>query len=398
MDSYIHRLLSHNIHQYLLNFSVVGLTGPRQAGKSTLLNHEFLKDYEYISFDDREMLDFFLDDPKRFMAKYRHKIIFDEVQKAPAIFDAIKLIVDQNRLEYGQFLVTGSCQFSMLQSITESLAGRIGLLTLMPLQYSEIQKDELLPLSLYKGGYPELVRRSYHFSDEWYKSYLTTYLERDVRHILNIGDLRSFHNLIKLLASQVSQELHLNKLATDIGVSATTVKRWLHVLEASYIIFFLQPFYKNYGKRIVKSPKIYFCDPGLVAFLTKMTTEDFFHDGPFAGALFENFIVSETKKNIYHNNLNHDMYYLRTEHGVEIDLILDKGRTKDLIEIKHSSTFKSSMFKSIDIFKEPTDHAKIIYTGKSFSHSPNMEVLNYHDYLKNTAITDIKSFSKSEEI
>jgi len=381
MTGYIHRYLSDHIQKYLLNFPVVGLTGPRQAGKSTLLQHDFFKDYDYVSFDDRETLDLFLNDPKRFIGRYSHKVIFDEVQKAPKIFDDIKLIVDQNRHQYGQFILTGSCQFTMLPSITESLAGRIGLLTLMPLQYAEITEQSLLPLSLYKGGYPELVSRHYQFVDEWYRAYLTTYLERDVRQILNIGDLSSFHHLLKLLAAQVSQQLHLNKLATNIGVSVTTIKRWLHVLEASYIIFFIQPFYNNYGKRLTKSPKIYFHDPGLVAFLLRMTTEDLFHNGPFAGSLFENFVIAESKKNIYHNNLNQELYYLRTDHGVEIDLIIDKGVTKDLIEIKHSATFNSGMLKAIDLFREEFDTAKIIYTGKSFDYDQSIKAIHYHDYL-----------------
>lgn len=378
---YYHRNLAQHLRAYLEAFPVVAITGPRQAGKSTLLTQELKDEFTYVTFDDRDMVEQFHHDPNRFMKRYKNKVIFDEVQKVPEIFDAIKLIVDKNRDEYGQFILTGSTQFTMIKSITESLAGRIGLLTLLPLQYSEMP-EQARAQSLYKGGYPELIKRQFKYSDDWYKSYLTTYLEKDVRQLLNIGNIKDLNNLIKLLAAQVSQQLNYTGLASDLGVSVTTIKRWISILETSYIIFLLPPFYNNYGKRITKRSKLYFYDPGLVAYLTRITTEELFHLGPMTGALFENYIISEVKKKICHSNSHADLYYLRTEHGVEVDLIIDHTSHKEWIEIKHNSTFKSQMFKPILTFMEPTDSGKLIYTGNTQHYDENLKIVNYEDFLK----------------
>ncbi len=377
---YYHRDLADHLREYLQAFPVVAITGPRQAGKSTMLAQELGDKFTYVTFDDRDMVDQFYDDPSRFMKRYKNKIIFDEVQKVPEIFDAIKLIVDKNRDEYGQFILTGSSQFTMLKPITESLAGRIGLLTLLPLQYSEMP-ERAQAQSLYKGGYPELIKRQFKHSDDWYKSYLTTYLEKDVRQILNIGNIKDLNNLIKLLASQVSQQLNFTSLASDLGLSVTTIKRWITILETSYIIFLLPPFYNNYGKRITKRSKIYFYDAGLVAYLTRITTDELFHHGPMTGALFENYIISEVKKKICHSNSHADLYFLRTEHGVEVDLVIDYTSYKKWIEIKHNSTFKSQMLKPALTFMQPTDFCRLVYTGNTRDYDENIEIMNYQDFL-----------------
>jgi len=381
MQKYYPRILADQLIKYLDAFPIVGITGPRQAGKSTLLKHVLKEEFRYVTFDDREVVDQFYNDPKYFMSRYNNKVIFDEVQKVPEIFDAIKLVVDQNRDEYGQFILTGSSQFTMLKSITESLAGRIGLLTLLPLQYTEMPQ-ELQEQSLYKGSYPELVKRQFQYSDDWYKSYLTTYLEKDVRQLLNIGNITELSNLIKLLAAQLSQRINFSSLAGDIGVSVPTIKRWIAILEASYIIFLLPPFYNNFGKRITKQPKLYFYDTGLAAYLTRMTTEELFHKGPMTGALFENYIISETKKKIFHANSHAQLYFLRTEHQTEVDLIIDYTHYKEWIEIKHNSTFKPQMLKSIQSFIQPSDKGLLIYCGSTQDYARNLIRVNYHDYLQ----------------
>lgn len=384
MKEYYERELAKHLKDYLHAFPVVGITGPRQAGKSTLLMRELGNQYRYVTFDDREKMEQFYHDPKRFMKLYHNKVIFDEVQKVPEIFDAIKLIVDQNREEYGQFILTGSSQFTMIKSITESLAGRIGLLNLLPLQYSEIP-EQARNESLYKGGYPELIKRQFKYSDDWYKAYLTTYLEKDVRQLLNIGNVKDLHNLIRLLAAQVSQQLNVTQLALDIGVSVTTIKRWISILEASYIIFLLPPFYNNYGKRITKRSKLYFYDPGLIAYLTRITTDELFHEGPMTGALFENYVISEVKKKISHSNTHADLYFLRTEHGVEVDLIIDHISYKEWIEIKHNSTYKSSMVKALFTFMGSGDEGYLIYMGPT-QDEPPIKRMNYEDFLRRDKI------------
>lgn len=378
--SYTTRIIEKSLSNYLTAFPVVGLTGPRQSGKSTVLQHCLSANYRYVSFDDRETINLFYDDPKRFMKQFNNHIIFDEAQKVPEIFDAVKLLVDTRRQEYGQFILTGSSQFNMMQSITESLAGRIGLLTLLPFQASEIP-EALREESIYTSSYPELVTRKFYLSDDWYRSYLTTYLEKDVRQISQVGNIRDLNVLIRLLAINVGQQLHLSDLSKEIGVSVSTVKRWISILEASYIIFLLPPFYKNYGKRICKTPKVYFYDTGLVSHLTRTTTQDLFENGPMLGKIFENYIVSEMKKRLSHENISADLYYYRTQHGVEVDLIIDYVTHKKWIEIKASHTLKSSMFSAMQGLMEPQDSGVLVYRGQSKLYDDSLVAENYKEFL-----------------
>ena len=375
---YRKRVLQKKLLEYLAYFPVVGLTGPRQSGKSTLLTHT-LKDYTYVTFDDPMLIDLFSSDPKKFLRIYQNKIIFDEVQKVPDLFNLIKMAVDQDRQTPGKYILTGSSQFTFIKGVTESLAGRIGLLSQLPFQISELPKKSL-EQAIYNGSYPELVNRDYALSDDWYASYLDTYITKDVSALLNIGDKRDFLRLIRLLAANTSQILNMSRFATDIGVDVKTIKKWISVLEASYIIFLLPPYYKNYGKRIVKSPKIYFYDTGLVSYLTGIRSKELFHQGPMAGSIFENYIVAEVLKNEVHRKSNTELFYLRTSHGEEIGLIVDHKQYKELIEIKHSETFNPKMVKSIELFLEPGDKGYLLYQGKKQKYTPEVQVMNYLDY------------------
>ncbi len=377
--SYLKRHLESTVKKYLKSFPVVGLTGPRQSGKSTLLL-SLLKNYQYVTFDDPQIVRFFETDPEKFMETYHDKVIFDEAQKAPEIFHYIKMAVDKNRSQYGKFIVTGSSQFSLLKNITESLAGRIGLLTLLPMEYAEIPPP-LRHKSLYQGGYPELVTRHYRDTRLWYSAYLDTYLNKDVRALSQIGDIRDFHRFIELLAANASQLLNLSRFANDLGVSVATLKRWLSVLEASYIIFLLPPYYKNYGKRIIKSPKLYFYDTGLLAYLTGVDEASLYDKGPMTGSLFENFMVSEILKKECHHKTYANIYYLRTNHGVEVNLIIDRKTHKDWIEIKNSNTFKPKMLEAMTQFMEKNDKGYLIYKGKPFPYPEPIKILPYDDYL-----------------
>ncbi len=377
---YRKRILETNVKKYLKIFPVVGITGPRQSGKSTMLKHLFKDDYKYVSFDDYRICDFFYEDPEKFMSTYNNKVIFDEVQKVPEIFNYLKLAVDRDRQNYGKFIITGSSQFSFFKKITESLAGRIGLLSLLAFQHLEIPK-KLQSEAIYKGSYPEIVCRNYKSSNEWYSAYLETYLDKDVRLMYNIGDLKDFHRFISLLASKTSNVLNMSKFSNDLGVAVTTIKRWLSILEASYIIFFLSPYHKNFNKRIVKSPKIYFYDTGLVCYLTGVQTKQLYERGPMAGAIFENYIVSEIMKNDIHKKLGHYFYYFRTSSGKEIDLIEESMGQKNWIEIKNTHTFKSLMTKSIEEFIGRKERGYLLYQGKDFPYKSNIKVLNYENYL-----------------
>lgn len=377
--SYIKRILESKIKEYLRSFPIVGITGPRQSGKSTLLQN-LLKDYTYISFDDIQIRNFFIEDPIGFMEQYGNKVIFDEVQKAPEIFDMLKIAVDKNR-KYGRFIVTGSSQFKFIRHVTESLAGRIGLLSLLPFQLSEIP-ESLKKTSIYMGAYPEVVMRKYRSVKSWYSSYIDTYVNKDLRYISNIGNLRDFQRFLHLLAINTAQILNFSAYANDLGVSVPTIKSWVSVLEASYIVFLLPSYHKNYGKRIIKSPKVYFYDTGLVSYLTAVETQEQFTKGPMCGAIFENYIVAEIMKNHLHRKTDVELFYYRTSSGDEIDLIVDYKKRKDLIEIKHSSTSKTSMFETMKKIITADDNGYLLYNGKEFPYAKNIKAINYQDYLQ----------------
>lgn len=373
------RLLERTLKDYLQYFPVVGLTGPRQSGKSTLLQHT-LPEYTYVTFDDYRVISLFHDDPMRFLSIYADKIIFDEVQKLPDLFNYIKIAVDQDRSNKGKFILTGSSQFSLIKNSSESLAGRIGLLSLFPFQYKEIPAT-LHEESIFRGGYPELVDRHYEFYSAWFSSYVETYIHKDIASLGHIGDTRDFRRLLQLLAANTSQQLNMTRYASDLGVDVKTIKRWISILEASYIVFLLPPFYKNYGKRLVKSPKIYFYDVGLVSFLTGIENKTLFENGPLAGPIFENYLVSEILKKERHTNQNSELYYLRTSHGKEIDLIIDRKNKKELIEIKNSATFNPQMTATISEFIEEGDKGYILYRGENFPYHEPVSILNYTNFL-----------------
>jgi predicted AAA+ superfamily ATPase len=376
---YTPRVAESTLRRYLKAFPVVGLTGPRQSGKSTLLQH-VLPDYQYVTFDDPKNILSFTDDPEGFLKQHAELVIFDEVQYVPEIFNRIKILVDNNRQDYGRFVLTGSSQFKFLQHATESLAGRIGLMSLLPFQYSEMPKA-LVVESIYRGSYPELVNRDYYESNLWYASYLETYLSKDVRALSNIGDMRDFRRFIQLLAAHATQLLDMSLYSRDLGVSVPTIKRWLSVLEASYIIFILPPFYENFGKRITKSPKVYFYDTGFISYFTGITTTEQYNQGPMAGSIFENYVVSEIMKKELHKATLSDLYYFRTQDQVEIDLIVDRKSSKDFIEIKKSSTFHPGMIRGLKKYTETDCQSLLLYMGDEFKHR-DVRIMPYWQYLE----------------
>lgn len=374
---YFKRKIESVLKKYIQVFPVVALSGPRQSGKSTLLKHLF-GDYEYITFDSPRNMAFMKEDPEGFINKYNNKVIFDEVQKAPEIFNLIKLIVDQNRDQSGQFIITGSSQLQMAKSIKETLAGRIGLLTLLPFQFNEIPFEDR-EASQFKGCYPEVITKRHEYWDIWYDSYISTFVEKDVREMINIGDLNDFKRFILLLASRTSQILNYSTIAGEIGISSMTARRWISVLEASYIIFLLPPYYNNLGKRIIKAPKLYFWDTGLVANLVGIETKKNYEMGMMAGAIFENYVISEIKKSSIHKNDRSNFYYFRTNHGIEIDLIKECKSNLELYEIKSGMSFKPSMVKNFELFSEKENSQYLIYKGVT-------------DFYKNIKIQNIQEF------
>lgn len=387
----IARKIAPLLQQYLTIFSAVAITGPRQSGKSTLLK-SLLPDYTYVTFDDEDNRQLFYQDPKGFLKRYPHKIIFDEAQKVPEIFERIKIEIDNDRSTKGKFVLSGSSQFVMFRQVTESLAGRIGLLELLPLCYQEMP-ESLHEASIYQGSYPEPVTQNFIYNAIWYKAYLQTYLEKDVRDLIKITNLTDFRRFIGLVAARATTTLSLTNLANDLGVSSHTVKQWLSVLEASYIIFFVQPYYNNLGKRIIKSPKIYFWDTGLVAHLTKITSKDLYEHGPMSGQLFENYVISEIAKSQKHTLTPANLYYFRTNHGVEIDLIIDRGAEQDFIEIKKSYSYQSKMTSALQELSKTLSsksasvtsvQSYLLYQGESVPSGghQDLHIWHYADYLK----------------
>jgi predicted AAA+ superfamily ATPase len=393
---YLSRNIDAVIKKYKTLFPAVALTGPRQSGKSTTLQH-LLTDYIYITFDDPINLEFFNNDPKGFIKQYSDKIIFDEAQKVPNLFNYLKMEVDKDRGAYGKYILTGSSQFSFIKNISESLAGRIGMLSLLPFEYVEIP-EHLRNNQIVFGSYPELIVRDYKGYREWYASYTSNYVERDVRSLYNIGNLRDFQRFVFLLAANTSQELNMNKYANDIGVTVKTVKAWISVLEASYIVFLLTPYYKNLGKRIVKRPKLYFFDTGLLCYLTGIDNETILNKGPMAGPIFENYVISEIHKSIAHHNVKCELYYFRDNLGIEVDLIMENNEDKTLnfIEIKNNHTPKIRMadpLKKLLELEKDSKHilpfklkGSLVYKGEGKTEfAENISAYNYKEFLLSNA-------------
>lgn len=379
-----HRILEGKLKEYAAFFSVVSLTGPRQSGKSTLLKKVF-PDYSYVTFDEATNRNLYYDDPEKFMRIYSHRVIFDEAHKVPEIFDAIKVVADEDRDTPGKFILSGSSQFKLSEKISESLAGRIGNLVLLPYEYLEMP-EHFHQESLFKGAFPELVNKKYQLFDDWYASYLETYIEKDLRSIANIGDLRDFQRLIRLLASNTAQILNMTTYANAIGVDVKTIKRWISILEASYILFLLPPYYENFGKRIVKSPKIYFYDTGLVSHLCGISTPELFEKGPLYGSLFENYIVAECLKRELHRKTHSAFYYFRSSSGIEVDLIIDRRTKRDMIEIKASETFRPKMTHPLEELLQSQDHGYLLYRGELLPYIKNIDVMNYQAYFQKSNI------------
>lgn len=362
MNNYINRSIEPLLLKMCKQFPAVGLTGPRQSGKTTLLKHLF-KDYQYITLDDPIIRDQAIDDPELLIDTFKGPVIIDEIQYAPKLLSYLKIQIDENRSKKGQYILTGSQQFKLMKDIGDTLAGRIGLLQLLPFNYLELNNIAGFKkifsstklaffYSCLSGLYPEPCLASKDMDASlWYGSYIQTYLERDVKSTYDIGSLREFQACLKLLAANCSQTLNMSTISKELGISVNTVKKWISILEASGIVYLLAPYYKNYGKRITKSPKVYFYDLGLVCYLTGIKTEEHIISGPMAGALFENYAIMEIVKNYVSKGVEPPTYYYKVDKGLEIDLIIEKEFQKILpIEIKVSQTPKKEMTKNIKKF------------------------------------------------
>jgi len=345
---FIHRIITKVMLESAKEYPVVALTGPRQSGKTTLVKEAFPQ-LKYVSLEDPEVLDFALRDPRGFLAQGSQGIILDEVQNAPELFSYIQGIVDDRKM-MGQFILTGSQHFLLLEKISQSLAGRVSILSLLPLSLEElVSAGAAIHDSFHlimNGFYPRLHEVPVHARD-WYANYIKTYVERDVRQIKNITDLNSFQRFLRLCAGRAGQLLNLSSVASDSGIIHNTARSWLSVLEASYIIFFLQPHHQNFNKRLVKTPKMYFFDTGLASSLLGIHEIAQLNDHPLRGNLFENFVIAELFKYRTHRGLSLPFYLWRDRTGHEIDCIFDNAGKLIPIEIKSGKTISSDFFKNL---------------------------------------------------
>ncbi len=337
-------------------FPVVVIQGPRQSGKTTLAT-TFFKKHTYLSFEDPEIRAFAQTDPKRFLRNYEnsHGLILDEFQYVPQILSYIQLDVDQ-RKKSGYFILTGSQNFLVNEAVIQSLAGRVGILMLLPFSLHELKSNDLLPQRLddaiFNGCYPRLHEKKIS-AQVFYRSYVHTYLQRDVRQLINVGDLRTFQKFMALCAGRVGQQLNIDDLAVSTGIARDTVNRWLSLLEASYILFFLRPYFNNFNKRLTKTPKLYFYDTGLACALLGIKKSSDIALSPFRGPLFESYVVADLCKQFQNLGEEPPLYFWRDQNGrLEVDCLIDTGIKLVSVEIKSGETISGDFFDQLSRWQE----------------------------------------------
>ena len=401
---YKERLVEKTLKIAVKSFPAIFIGGPRRSGKTTL-SKSFFKGYNYVLLDEIDVRSLAIEDPRGFLEKYPPPVIIDEIQNAPGLLSHIKARIEQNK-KSGQWILTGSQQWALMKGISETLAGRIAILHLLPFSLEEVQDTVKFTLSdadrfiyflfhasalpkitlplgrwILQGGYPEVVLNRRMSRKLWFSSYLQTYVDRDVRSYIKQSNLHDFERFVKLLAARTSQELNCSTLSRDIGVSVPTIKSWLTLLEASGIIFFLMPYYKNFGKRIIKAPKCYFIDTGIVSYLVGLQSEQHALSGPMSGALFETACVSQFYKRFTALADPCALYYYRSTDGLEADLLIETGKTIYPIEIKLSSTINyghvSSLIKWLEISRIKDVRGLVVSTSKELG-MMGKNVVNCH--------------------
>lgn len=406
---YIKRSIEQTITKLSEEFPVIVITGARQVGKSTMLRMIKDEGMNYVSLDDMDVRSLALSDPKYFLEQYSYPLLIDEIQYAPDLLPYIKMIVDEERLKSlknneptrALFWLTGSQQFNVMKNISESLAGRVGVLSLYSLSLSEIthnassvfspnidelkKKDVATMLDtkqiferIYSGGMPSVVTENVDRND-YFSSYVTTYIERDVRQLLNVGRTIEFYNFLQYIAVRTAQEVNYNSIAGDIGIDSKTAKNWISILEASGIIYLLQPYYSNLSNRIIKSPKLYFMDTGLCSYLAKYPNAETLEVGALGGAIFETFVVSEIIKNLTSHGIDPRMrlYYYRDKEQKEIDLVYVEGDTLYPVEIKKGVS-PSNPDKNFDVLQK---YSKDVAKGIVLCMSKSLQPINKNCWL-----------------
>jgi predicted AAA+ superfamily ATPase len=377
----IRRDATNEFHQLLQEYPVVTLLGPRQSGKTTLAQ-SLLPGYAYANLESPETLQFAAQDPKAFLARFTGNVILDEIQRLPELLSYIQVIVDQKQRN-GQFVLTGSHQLALREAITQSLAGRTSILHLYPFSMHELSAAGIhlgdFEHYLHTGFLPRIHDQQQRPTTA-YANYYQTYVERDVRQLINLKDFALFDTFMRLVAGRAGQLMDYSTLAKDVGVNAKTIKHWLSILEASFILFKLPPFYQNFGKRMVKSPKYYFVEPGLLTYLLNIETPAQARRDPLVGQLFENMIVSECLKARANAGKPANLYFYRDSNGNEVDLLWQEGHQLVAMEIKSSATYQPKQLKGIKRLKALTPDVKaayLVYAGEAFTFSDQTQALPF---------------------
>ncbi len=393
----IKRFLAARLKKLSKKYPLVTLTGPRQSGKTTLAKFVF-SDYQYVSLEDPDNRTFAEQDPRGFLREHNRYCILDEIQRVPQLFSYLQTLVDEKPLN-GRFILTGYQQFLLNEKISQSVAGRTALTRLLPFSLAELlerknqafwktnEPSKSTPPTktlfdfIFEGFYPRIHDQKLD-PKQWYRDYFETYITRDVRTMLNIGDLKTFEQFLRLLAGRSGQLLNLTSLGNDSGVAHTTVKRWISILEASYLIFLLPPHYKNFRKRIVKLPKIYFLDPGLLCYLLRISSPKDLPAHPQIGNIFETFAVGELIKSFTHQGQEPPLFFWRDKSGLEIDLLIDRGEKLFPIEIKSAQTISPDFLKSINSWLKlpgnPQTTGSLIFGGKAFQARNNIQIIPWY--------------------
>lgn len=378
----------HTLRQLARGFPVVALTGPRQSGKTTLTRRVFA-DLPYVNLEDPDTREQALADPRRFLGRRPEGAILDEVQRAPALMSYLLGLADTNAQagRMGRFVLTGSQQFGLMDGITQSLAGRVGMLTLLPLSNAEIghsnaHAHDSLEQRLWRGGFPALYAtgRDLH-PPQWLAGYVASYIERDVRQVLNVSNLATFQRFVAMCAARSGQLLNLNALASDCGISQPTARQWLTVLQASHVLTLLQPYHRNFGKRLVKTPKLYFLDTGLLCYLLRIASAGDLGTHAMRGAVFETWVVSETLKHRHNLGLPPDLYFWRDNHGLEVDLLFEHANRLHAVECKSGQTFTSSWLEPLRRWRslagEQAADPVLVYGGRDGHRGADYSVMGW---------------------
>ena len=364
---YRKRVIENHIHKALNYFPVITLTGPRQSGKTTFCKKNF-PNYNYVSLEDPDNREFAREDPRGFIKQYPNKTIIDEFQNVPELTSYLQGHIDDIN-KSGMYILTGSNQFLMMENVSQSLAGRTQIIELLPFSYNEIHHNTEVSLEevIHSGGYPRIFERNIPPSD-YYSAYFNTYLQKDLRSMINVKDLRLFQRFVSLCAARTGQVVNYNSFSNELGIDSKTAKRWISILESGYIVKLVNPYYRNFNKRIIKSAKLYFYDSGLAAYLLGIHEVGQLLNHPLKGELFETFVFSEIIKTIRHNNLKTNIFFFRDSNSKEIDFILESGTRTDLIEVKLTSTPGKTNFKNLISLKgnfEENTKSFLCYGGET---------------------------------